>query len=88
LRQLLGLIGEHATPASADITADTSSYILAIDAATLALGTPAGEPASWLSSVQAAAAHSGVSVGVQPIPDGMRFTCRLPMTPPQRLPSE
>jgi Histidine kinase len=88
LRQILGLIGEHATPASVDIAADTSSYSLTIDAATLSPGTPTGEPASWLSSIQAAAAQSGVSVAFQPTPDGMRFTCRLPMTPPQRLPSE
>lgn len=93
LRQVLGLIGEHATPTSVDITADLSSYSLTIDAATLApatlrRGTLTGDPASWPSSVQAAAAQTGVSVAFQLIPGGMRFTCRLPMTPPQRRPSE
>ncbi len=89
LRQILGLIGEHATPASVDITADISSYSLTIDAATLSSGTLTGEPDSWPCSVQAAAAQTGVSVAFQPIPDGMRFTSQLPITPPpQRLPSE
>jgi hypothetical protein len=81
LRQALGLLGEHATPTSIDIVADTSSYSLTIEAAALSPGTPAGGPASWLSSVQAAAAQAGTGVAIQPVPGGTRITCQLPITP-------
>jgi len=78
LRRLLGLIGEHATPIGIDITADTSSYSLTIEAALLSSGASAGEPAGWFSSVQAEAARTGISIAIQPMPGGTRFTCRLP----------
>lgn len=87
LRQLLGLIGEHATPTSIDIAADSGSYSLTIEAATLAPGWPAGEPASWFSSVQATAIQTGVSIAIQPLPGGTRITCLVPIIPQQDSPS-
>jgi signal transduction histidine kinase len=78
LRQLLGLIGEHATPTGIEITADTVWYRLTIEAASLSPCASAGESASWLSSVQASAAQTGVGVAIEPVPGGTRFTCQLP----------
>ena len=80
LRQLLGLIGEHATPTSIAIAADTSTYSLTIEAAALSPGAPTGAPASWFSAVQARAAQAGAGIAAQPAPGGgTRFTCQLPM---------
>jgi hypothetical protein len=79
LRQLLGLIGEHATPISVDITAKTGSYRLTIVAAPISPGASAAEYASWFSSVQVGAAQIGVAVAMDHAPGGTRFTCRLPL---------
>lgn len=80
MRQVLGLIGEHATPTSVDITADTRSYRFAIEAAGLSPGALAGKPASRLSRVQDTAAQAGISIAIQPVPGGTQFTCQLPLT--------
>jgi signal transduction histidine kinase len=87
LRQLLALIGEHATPTSIEIAAESSSYSLTIDAATLSPGAAAGKPVRWVSGIQAAAAQTGVSVAIQPMSGGTRITCQLPMAPPLRSPN-
>jgi hypothetical protein len=79
LRQLLAVIGEHATPTSVDIAAATGSYNLAIEAAPLSLCAPAAEPASWFASVQASAAQTGIGVAIEPVPGGTRFICQLPV---------
>jgi signal transduction histidine kinase len=81
LRQLLGLIGEHATPTSIAIAADTSTCSLTIEAAALPPGAPPGAPASWFSAVRARAAQAGAGIAARPAPGGgTRFTCQLPMT--------
>lgn len=77
LRQLLGVIGEHATPTSVDIAAG-GSYSLIIEAAPLSPCPSAAGPASWFASVQARAAQTGIGVAIEPVPGGTRFTCQLP----------
>ncbi len=85
LRLVLGLIGEHATPESIDITAGSSSYQLTIEAASLSPAPLASGAASWLASIEARAAQTGASVATEPLPGGVRLTCQVAKVPPQRL---
>lgn len=78
LQLMLSLIGEHATPTSVDVTANISSYNLAIEAVPLVPGAPASECASWLGTIHARVAQTGVGVAIQPVAGGTRFTCELP----------
>lgn len=78
LQLMLSLIGEHATPTSVDVTANISSYNLAIEAVPLVPGAPASECASWLGTIHARVAQTGVGVAMQPVAGGTRFTCELP----------
>ena len=85
LRLILGLIGEHATPESIDITAGSGSYQLTIEAASLSPVPLASGAAGWLASIEARAAQTGASVDAEPIPGGVRFTCQVAKIPPQRV---
>jgi len=84
LREALSLIGQRAIPARIGIAAGDESCLTTIEAGPMPHIAEMKGYSQQIDGLRDSATQAGVRISIEPIPDGTRFTWRVPLIPPVR----
>jgi len=79
LQDALRLMSPHSVPSRVAVAATDASYTAEVETAWSA--ADGGTPPAWISQIEDSVPESGISIAVQRVPSGTRFTWSLPLLP-------